>query len=158
MGLFFFVSDASGIAFHRGALEHGDALDDANIAVEDRCSTAASSLAKAKEVLRRFYREVIPKGAALEDVDALADALSEDAPAAYKRKQKGIDSSMGLAMAMASGVELDLQHIISQMPTTADGSEVAFALFASRCKRYMSKLIDLLAEYAAKQQEETRRK
>ena len=42
------------------------------------------------------------------------------------------------------------------MPTAADGSEVAFALFASCCKRYGPKLIDLLAEYTVKQREEAR--
>src|SRR4051812_42699574 len=154
--LFFFAPDASGIAFDRNVLEHGSALDDATAAVEDRCGTAAGSLAKAKEVLQRFYKEIMPKGTALEDVDSLADALSEDAPAAYKHKQKGIGASMGLAMAMAYGVELDLHQVTSQMPTAPDGSEVAFALFASRCKRYGPKLIDLLADYLARQQGEVR--
>ena len=82
----FFVSDAAGIEFDRGALEHGSALDDATAAVEDRCSTVVGSLAKAKEVLGRFYKELVPNGTALEDVDALAEALSAEAPAAYKRK------------------------------------------------------------------------
>ena len=40
---FFFVSDAAGIEFDRGALEHGSALDDATVAVEDRCSTVVNS-------------------------------------------------------------------------------------------------------------------
>jgi hypothetical protein len=150
----FFVSNASGIAFDRDVLEHGSSLDDATAAVEDRCGTAAISLAKAKGVLQRFYKEILPKGAALEDVDALAVALSEDSPAAYKRKKKGIGTSMGLAMAMASEEELDLPHVTSQMPTAPDGSEVAFDLFASRSKRYGPNLIDLLANYGAKQQGE----
>ena len=90
MFFFVFVSDAAGIEFDRGALEHGSALDDATVAVEDRCSTVVNSLAKAKEVLGRFYQELFPKGASLEDVDALAEALSAEEPAAYKRKQKGI--------------------------------------------------------------------
>ena len=80
-----FVSDAAGIEFDRGALEHGSALDDATATVEDRCGTVVGSLVKAKEVLGRFYKELVPKGVALEDVDALADALSVEAPAAYKR-------------------------------------------------------------------------
>jgi len=116
-------SDASGIVFDRDALEHGSALDDATAAVEDRCGTAAISLAKAKGVLQRFYKEILPKDAALEDVDALADALSEDSPVAYERKKKGIGTSMGLAMAMASEAELDLPHVTSQMPTAPDGSK-----------------------------------
>ena len=48
--LLFIVSDAMGIEFDRGALEHGSALDDATVAVEDRCSTVVNSLAKAKEI------------------------------------------------------------------------------------------------------------
>ena len=72
---FFFVSDAAGIKFDRGALEHGSALDDAAVAVKDRCSTVVNSLAKAKEVLGRFYQEFFPKGATLEDVGALSEAL-----------------------------------------------------------------------------------
>jgi hypothetical protein len=154
--LLFFVSDAAGIEFDRGALEHGSALDDATAAVEDRCSTVVNSLAKAKEVLGRFYKELVPKGAALDDVDALAEALSAEAPAAYKRKQKGIGASVGLAMALAAGAELDLPQITSRMPTTADGSEVAFATYSARCKRYGPKLIDLLAEYALRQQGEAK--
>lgn len=123
---YLFSSDASGTAFDYGALEHGSVLDDAVAAVEDRCGTAASSLAKAKEVLQRFYKEIIPKGVALGDIDALADALSEDATVA----------SVGMAMAMASGAELDLPHVTSRMAAAPDGSEVVFAPFASRCKRY----------------------
>ena len=153
---FFFVSDAAGIEFDRGALEHGSALDDATVAVEDRCSTVVNSLAKAKEVLGRFYQELFPKGASLEDVDALAEALSAEAPAAYKRKQKGIGASVGLAMAMAAGAELDLPQITSRMPTAADGSEVAFAAYSARCRRYGPKLIDLLSEYALRQQGEAK--
>ena len=149
---FCFVSDAAGIEFDRGALEHGSALDDATVAVEDRCSTVVNSLAKAKEVLGRFYQELFPKGATLEDVGALAEALSAEAPAAYKRKKKGIDASVGLAMALAAGAELDLPQITSRMPTTADGSEVAFAAYSARCKRYGPKLIDLLSKYALRQQ------
>ena len=42
------------------------------------------------------------------------------------------------------------------MLTAPDGSEVAFALYVARCKRYEPKLIDLLPEYAAKQQEEVK--
>lgn len=86
----------------------------------------------------------------------LADALSAEAPAAYKRKQKGIGASMGLAMAIASEAELDHHQVTSQMPTAADGSEVAFALYAACCKRYGPKLIDLLAEYAVRQQGEAK--
>ena len=153
---FFFVSDAAGIEFDRGALEHGSALDDATVAVEDRCSTVVNSLAKAKEVLGRFYQELFPKGATLEDVGALAEALSAEAPAAYKRKQKGIGASVGLAMAMAAGAELDLPQITSRMPTAADGSEVAFAAYSARCRRYGPKLIDLLSEYALRQQGEAK--
>ena len=153
---FFFVSDAAGIEFDRGALEHGSALDDATVAVEDRCSTVVNSLAKAKEVLGRFYQELFPKGATLEDVDALAEALSAEAPAAYKRKQKGIGASVGLAMALAAGAELDLPQITSRMPTAADGSEVAFAAYSARCRRYGPKLIDLLSEYALRQQGEAK--
>src|SRR4051812_19082064 len=93
--------DAAGIEFVRGALEHGSALDDATAVVEDRCSTVVGSLAKAKEVFGRFYKELVPKGVTLKDVDLLADALSADAPAAYKRKKKGIGVSVGLAMALA---------------------------------------------------------
>src|SRR3954462_555750 len=63
--LFFFAPDASGIAFDRNVLEHESVVDDATVAVEDRCGTAAGSLAKAKEVLQRFYKEIMPKGAAL---------------------------------------------------------------------------------------------
>src|SRR4051812_24785371 len=155
--LFSIVSDAVGIEFDCSALEHGSALDDATTAVEDRCSTVVSSLAKAKEVLGRFYKELVPKGAALDDVDALAEALSAKAPTAYKRKQKGIDASVGLAMALAAGAELDLPQITSRMPTTADGSEVAFATYSARCKRCGPKLIDLLAEYALRQQGKLRR-
>ena len=59
-------------------------------------------------------------------------------------------------MAMAFGAELDLHQVTSQMLTAPDGSEVAFALYASCCKRYGPKLIDFLAEYAAKQQEEVK--
>src|SRR4051812_23584963 len=81
--------DATCIEFNHSALEHGSALDAAAAAVEDRCSTVVGSLAKAKEVLRRFYKELVPKGVSLKDVDSLADA-----PAAYKRKQKGINTSM----------------------------------------------------------------
>ena len=33
------------------------------------------SLAMAKEILGLFYKELVPKGAALEDVDSLADTL-----------------------------------------------------------------------------------
>src|SRR3954468_22065938 len=127
----FFVSDAAGIKFDRGVLEHGSDLDDATVAVEDRCSTIVSSLSKAKEVLGRFYKELVPKGAALDDVDALAEALSAEAPAAYKRKQKGIGASVGLPMALAAGAELDLHQVTSRMPTTTDGSEVAFATYAT---------------------------
>src|SRR3954468_13215205 len=151
MFFFFFVSDAAGIEFDRGALEHGSALDDATTAVEDRCSTVVNSLAKAKEVLGHFYKELIPKGVALDDVDAMAEALSAEAPAAYKRKQKGIGASVGLAMALAAGAKLELHQVTSRMPTTADGSEVAFATYDARCKRYGPKLIDLLAEYALRQ-------
>src|SRR3954464_1682819 len=96
-------------------------------------------------------------GVALEDVDALADAVSAEAPAAYKRKQKGIDASVGLAMALAAGAELDLHQATSRMPMTTDGSEVAFATYAARCKRYGPKLIDLLAVYALRQQGKPRR-
>ena len=152
----FFVSDAAGIEFDRGALEHGSALDDATVAVEDRCGTVVNSLAKAKEVLGRFYQELVPKGAALKDVDALAEALSAEAPAAYKRKQKGIGASVGLAMALAAGAELDLPQITSRMPTTADGSEVAFAAYSARCKRYGPKMIDRLAEYVLRQEGEAK--
>src|SRR3954471_8483180 len=144
--------DAAGIEFDRGALEHGSALDDATAAVEDYCSIVVGSLAKAKEVLGRLYKELVPKGVALEDVDLLADALSAEAPATYKRKQKGIGASMGLAMAMESGAELDLHQVTSQMPTAPDGSAVAFALSAARCKCYGPKMIDLLAEYTMRQQ------
>ena len=86
----------------------------------------------------------------------MADALTAEAPAAYMRKQKGIGSSVGLAMALASGAELDLHQVTSQMPTAADGSEVAFAIYAARCKRYGLKLIDLLTKYAARQQGEAK--
>src|SRR4051812_32823042 len=141
--LFFIVSDAAGIEFDRGALEHGSALDDATAAVKDRCSTIVNSLSKAKEVLGRFYKELVPKGAALDYVDALAEALSAEAHAAYKRKQKGIGASVGLAMDLAAGAELDLPRVTSRMPTTTDGSEVAFATYTARCKRYGPKLIDL---------------
>ena len=127
------------------------------MAVEDRCSTVVSSLAKAKEVLGRFYKELVPKGTALDDVDALAEALSAEAPAAYKRKQKGIGASVGLVMALTAGAELDLPQITSQMSMTADGSEVAFATYSARCKRYGPRLIDLLAEYALRQQGKPRR-
>ena len=154
--LLFIISDATGIEFDRGALEHGSALDDAAAAVEDRCSTVVGSLAKAKEVLGLFYKELVPKGVALEDVDALVDAMLAEAPAAYKRKQKGIGASVGLAMALAAGAELDLPQVTSRMPTTADGSEVAFATYSARCKRYGPKLIDLLAEYALRQQGEAK--
>ena len=153
---FFFVSDAAGIEFDRSALENGSALDDATAAVQDHCSTVVSSLAKAKEVLGRFYKELVPKGAVLDDVDALAEALSAKASAAYKRKQKGIGASVGLAMALAARAELDLPQITSRMPTTADGSEVAFDAYSARCKRYGPKLIDLLAEYALRQQGEAK--
>ena len=128
--------DAAGIEFTRSALEHGSALDDAVAAVEDCCNTAVGPLAKAKEILGRFYKERVPKGAALEDVDSLPDALSADAPTAYKLKKKGIDASMGLAMAMASGVELDLHQVTSQMPTAPDGSEVAFVSWYCRRVRH----------------------
>ena len=63
---------------------------------------------------------------------------------------------MGLAMAMASGAELDLAQVTSQMPTMADGSEVSFATFASHCKHFYPNLIDLLADYSAKQQREAK--
>ena len=153
---FFFVSDAAGIEFDRGALEHGSALNDAIAAIEDRCSTVVGLLAKDKEAHGRFYKELVPKGVALEDVDALADALSAEAPAAYKRKQKGIGASVGLAMALASRADMDLHQVTSRMPTAADGSEVAFAIYAARCKRYGPKLIDLMAEYALRQQGEAK--
>ena len=153
---YFFVLDAAGIEFDRGALEHWSALDDAIVVVEDRCSTVVSSLAKAKEVLGRFYQELFPKGATLDDVDAVAEALSGEAPAAYKRKQKGIGASVGLAMAMAAGAELDLPQITSRMPTATDRSEVAFAAYSTRCRRYGPKLIDLLSEYALRQQGEAK--
>src|SRR3954466_6832249 len=149
--LLFIVSDDAGIEFDRSALEHGSALDDASAAVEDRCSTVVSSLAKAKEVLGRFYRELVPKGATLDDVDALAEALSVEAPAAYKRKQKGIGASVGLAMALAAGAELDLPQITSRMPTAGDGSEGVFAPYSSCFKRYGPDLTHLLAEYALRQ-------
>ena len=42
------------------------------------------------------------------------------------------------------------------MLTTADGSEIAFATYAARCKHYGPKLIDLLAEYALRQQGEAK--
>ena len=89
-------------------------------------------------------------------MNALAEALSAEAPAAYKRKQKGIGASVGLAMAMAAGAELDLPQITSRMPTAADGSEVAFAAYSARCRRYGPKLIDLLSEYALRQQGEAK--
>ena len=149
---FLVVLDAAGIEFDRDALDHGSALDDAATAVEDRCGTIVNSLAKAKEVLGHFYKELVPKGVALDDVDALAEALSAEPPTAYKCKQKGIGASVGLAMALAAGAELDLPQITSRMPTTADGSEVAFAAYSARCKRYGPKLIDLLSEYALRQQ------
>src|SRR3954469_23099514 len=155
--LFFIVSDAAGIEFDRRALEHGSALDDATAAVEDRCSTVVRSLAKAKEVLGRFYKELVPKGATLDDVDALAEALSAEAPSAYKRKQKGIGASVGLAMALEARAKLDLPQVTSRMPTTADGSEVAFTTYSARCKRYGPKMIDPLAEYALRQQGKPRR-
>src|SRR4051812_17509936 len=37
---FFLFSDASGITFHHGALDYGDALADSAAAIEDRCATA----------------------------------------------------------------------------------------------------------------------
>jgi hypothetical protein len=60
-----FLLDAAGIEFDRGVLEHGSALDDATTAVEDRCGTVVGSLSKAKEVLGRLYKELVPKGVAL---------------------------------------------------------------------------------------------
>ena len=65
-------------------------------------------------------------------------------------------NTVGLAMALASGAELDLHQVISQMPTAPNGSKVAFALYAARCKRYGPKLIDLLAEYTTRQQGEAK--
>jgi hypothetical protein len=61
-----------------------------------------------------------------------------------------------LAMALASGAELDLHQVTSRMPTATDGYKVAFAIYAARCKRYGPKLIDLLAEYALRQQGEAK--
>src|SRR4051794_3489023 len=78
-----FAPDAAGIEFDCSALEHGSALDDATAAVKDRCYTAVGSLAKAKEILGRFHKELVPKGVALEEVGSLADA-----PTAYKRNRR----------------------------------------------------------------------
>ena len=95
-----FVSDAAGIEFDRGALEHKSALDDATVAVEDRCSTVVNSLAKAKEVLGRFYQELFSKGASLEDVGALAEALSAEAK--ERLQQEAADREEQLATVAAA--------------------------------------------------------
>src|SRR3954470_19872570 len=97
--------------FNRDALVYGDLLADVVAAIEDRCTSSVEALDKSKKVLTHFYKEINPKGVALEDVDSLAEALADDAPVKYKHAQKGVGSTMGLAMVLASGAQLDLTQV-----------------------------------------------
>ena len=140
--------DAGGLSFDAQALRHDDALACAVAIVEDRNASIQGTLTKAKVVLSRIHEELTPKVELIENLEDLVESLTGGIPADFRKSQRAVGASMGLAMVQAHGVEVDPAAVSKARPIGADGQQVVFAPFANICGKYGPQLINTDAKYS----------
>ena len=118
--------------------EEDPLLDSVSI-LEMNCRLARNGLAYARRSFNRLFKHFFPKSEAPEKFEALAKVFTaaEDPALSYHRAATKTGVEVSIALAMASGEEVDWDKVISFRGVTKD----ALTTFLKSAKKYSKKMV-----------------